>query len=78
MTKITANFTIKEVLLVLCLNNNIAVNNPGEPPHKAMRNKVFSGTRLLFFRAWDLSYPAKIKTRTFINKKYSKKIFIYY
>lgn len=70
------NFIIKEDLLVLCLNNNIANTKPTEPPKKAIAKSVFSGIRRLCFVAKYLSYPAKINSILFTIKKYSNKTFI--
>lgn len=76
MNKIIENLTIKEDLLVLCPNNNIANNNPIEPPRKATAKSVFSGIRRLCFTAKYLSYPAKKNSIVFTIKKYSNKTFI--
>lgn len=73
MNKIPQNFTIKDDLLVLCLNNNITNNKPIEPPKRAIEKRVFSGILRLFLMAEYLSYPAMIKTAKFIIKKYSNK-----
>ena len=65
---------IKEYLLVLWLNTNIANKRPGEPPKKAIKKSVFSEILRLFLIAKYLSYPAEAKVMLFTIKKKSNKI----